>query len=48
MLCRDYFAGLHIGAEIVHCLFGGYKKALERGCEHKVEPCFLCFDLLHF
>lgn len=44
----DYFNGLHIGTEIVHCLLGDYKNVLEKGCEHKEEPCFLCFNLLHF
>lgn len=48
MLNHNYFGGLHVGAEIVHCLLGDYKKTLEKDCEQKEEPCFLCFILLHF
>lgn len=39
---------LHTETEIVHCLLSDYKNVLEMGCEHKQDPGFLCFNLLHF
>lgn len=43
----DFFSSLYIEPEVVQGLLENCKNMLERGFEHKAEPCFLCASLLH-